>query len=319
MTTSHLSIRSSTLLTKCKVTDNGNKVLIYQSELDYMSQCILDMQHMETGGNLFGLQTPFGIPFIQYVVGPGPQAVHEYTHFRQDFRFLERNADNLVAEHALHHIGSWHSHHNLGLTEPSGGDSRSTFDGIRECGLQSFLLIIGNCRRGVSSVKPYRYFADGRCELLRWVILPGVSPVRKVYDMIHPDIVHVPSSPALMAPLQTSSLTTAPQSSSVAVKYPDGYWFDKAENRKELMKMVNHLKGRYPVVKIFQKEDKTLELEVGNGQKCMYVHFDMTFPMCPPVVYPCGADVIDMIGDYNWSRQDTPADAFIKLIDTIVL
>ena len=301
------------------MTDSGNKVLIYQSELDYMSQCILDMQYIETGGNLFGLYTPFGIPFIQYVVGPGPEAIHEYTHFRQDFRFPDRNADLLVAEHALHHIGSWHSHHNLGLAEPSGGDSRSTFDGIRECGLQSFLLIIGNCRGGVSTVKPFRYFSDGRCEILKWVILPGVSPVRKAYDLLHQEMVHVPSSPANMADLHAVGLMDKPAPAKTKVTYPEGYWLSKPENMKEFAHMVNYLKNRFGSARVFQKEDKTVEIEVQRGNRKMYVHIDMSFPMCPPVIYPEGSDVINVRGDYNWSLLDKPLNAFIKLLDTIEL
>ena len=98
---------------------------------------------METGGNLFGLWTPFGIPFIQYIVGPGRKAEHHHTHFRQDFDFLDKNADFLVKEHALHHIGTWHSHHSLELDHPSGGDTHSTLSGMRECHLRSFVLLIG--------------------------------------------------------------------------------------------------------------------------------------------------------------------------------
>ena len=45
--------------------DNNGKIIIYKSELDYLSKCILESPQMETGGNLFGLWTPFGIPFIQ--------------------------------------------------------------------------------------------------------------------------------------------------------------------------------------------------------------------------------------------------------------
>ena len=45
------------------IDDNG-KIIIYKSELDYLSKCILESPQMETGGNLFGLWTPFGIPFI---------------------------------------------------------------------------------------------------------------------------------------------------------------------------------------------------------------------------------------------------------------
>ena len=302
-----------------QIADNGNKVLIYQSELDYMSQCILDMQNIETGGNLFGLFTPFGIPFIQYVVGPGPAAVHEYTHFRQDFRFLDKNADLLVAEHALHHIGSWHSHHNLGLAEPSGGDSISTFEGIHECALQSFLLIIGNCRGGVSTVRPFRYYSDGRCEILKWVVLPGVSPVRKVYDLLHQEMVHVPSAPANMAHLITAGLIGNQSPAKTKVSYPDGYWLSKTENMKEFAQMVNYLKRRFDSARVFQKEDKTVEIEVVNGHKKMHVHIDMSFPMCPPVIYPEGADVINVRGDYNWNLLDKPVNAFINLLETIEL
>lgn len=60
------------------------KVIIYQSELDYLSKCILESPYIEIGGNLLGLMTPFGKPFIQYVVGPGPRAQHHIDHFRQE-------------------------------------------------------------------------------------------------------------------------------------------------------------------------------------------------------------------------------------------
>ena len=67
------------------IIDDNQKIIIYKGELDYLSKCILESPQVETGGNLFGLWTPFGIPFIQYVVGPGKNAEHHNTHFRQDF------------------------------------------------------------------------------------------------------------------------------------------------------------------------------------------------------------------------------------------
>lgn len=45
---------------KCR--NNDRKIIIYKSELDYLSKCILESPQMETGGNLFGLWTPFGVP-----------------------------------------------------------------------------------------------------------------------------------------------------------------------------------------------------------------------------------------------------------------
>lgn len=35
----------------------ADTVLVYQSELDYLSRCILDYPHIETGGQLFGYWT----------------------------------------------------------------------------------------------------------------------------------------------------------------------------------------------------------------------------------------------------------------------
>jgi hypothetical protein len=88
---------------------------------------------------------------------------------------------------------------------------------------------------------------------------------------------------------------------------------------KEFAQMVNYLKRRFDSARVFQKEDKTVEIEVINGLKKMHVHIDMSFPMCPPVIYPEGADVINVRGDYNWNLLDKPVNAFINLLETIEL
>ena len=44
----------------------------------------------------------------------------------------------------LQHIGEWHSHHRLGLAEPSHGDLRTVWSGMEEPGLRRFVLAIGN-------------------------------------------------------------------------------------------------------------------------------------------------------------------------------
>jgi hypothetical protein len=43
-----------------------SKAIIYQSELDYISRCVLDYPNIETGGDLFGFWTYSGFPVIQY-------------------------------------------------------------------------------------------------------------------------------------------------------------------------------------------------------------------------------------------------------------
>lgn len=299
---------------------SGSKVIIYQSELDYLSKCILDSPHIETGGNLFGLMTPFGIPFVQYVVGPGPHAQHHLDHFRQDFDFLEKNADCLVAEHALHHIGSWHSHHTLGLTVPSGGDSKSTIDGIRECGLEQFILIIGNIEEGKSSVRPYLYDADGKCELLQWIILPYASPIRLAYDSKHMDIVYRPYELANMNPLDSVSLMSN-HKPTLTVEYPDGYWLANKENRKLLPEIIKTLNAYFDSVKIFQQEDKTIEMQLVRGVQIIRIHFDMSFPEESPRLYAIKGSQVQLDPSYKWDYSQTNSilTSMYNLINSILL
>ena len=45
--------------------------IIYKSELDYISRCILDNTNIETGGQLFGFWTADNVPVVLYAIGPG--------------------------------------------------------------------------------------------------------------------------------------------------------------------------------------------------------------------------------------------------------
>ena len=55
--------------------------IIYKSELDYISRCILDCTNIETGGQLFGFWTAEGVPVVLYAIGPGPHANHQSAFF----------------------------------------------------------------------------------------------------------------------------------------------------------------------------------------------------------------------------------------------
>lgn len=262
---------------------NTGKIITYQSELDYLSKCILESPRRETGGNLFGLWTPFGIPFIHYVVGPGPKAVHEPTHFRQDFAFLDKNADYLVKEHALHHIGSWHSHHSLGLAEPSSGDTDSTLSGMKECHLPSFILLIGNYRHGKSTVNAFRYDSKGYYVKLKWVVLDGDSPFRKTYDNMHGDLVYEPSGEPCMMPLDACKLADDGQPGrQERPVFAPGYWLSVAENRKEFAAIVKFLKAEFDAVSIFQVDDATVEVRIMDSMLPYKFVFGAAFPKEAP-------------------------------------
>ena len=54
MTYMFLTKSSSDERSKATVLPEGNGILIFKSELDYISRCILDRKDIETGGQLFG-------------------------------------------------------------------------------------------------------------------------------------------------------------------------------------------------------------------------------------------------------------------------
>lgn len=168
--------------------------IIYQSELDYMSRCILDYIDIETGGQLFGYWTATGIPVVLYAIGPGRQAKHNPTSFIQDQDYLQLVGNELYKRYRLQHIGEWHSHHQLGLAHPSGGDVNTMQYGVGKPGFPRLLLCIGNCTRTHTTVNPFIFHENNPREYSQaaWDIVNLESPFRKLADaelrsvLIHP-------------------------------------------------------------------------------------------------------------------------------------
>lgn len=138
---------------------------------------------VETGGDLFGLWEP--TPTIYFASRAGPNAVREVAHFRLDVEYLRELSDLFAAEWSIRYLGDWHSHHRLGLREPSPGDrqriqrvaGRNGFEGMAE-----IIVTLQDEREDRPDVcfHPWVYALDeeqpGPSEL---VILPGLSPVRE--------------------------------------------------------------------------------------------------------------------------------------------
>lgn len=161
----------------------NTSAIIYQSELDYISRCILDYPQIETGGQLFGFYTGKRTPVVCYVLGPGPNANHQVTFFNQDIPYLQENGTILAKEFALQHIGEWHSHHCLRLDHPSRHDSDTMITSIRNLRLGDMLLCIGICDAEGATVNGFRYSeqSDGPAEV-DWVIKACESPYRRLVD-----------------------------------------------------------------------------------------------------------------------------------------
>ena len=117
-------------------------VTIYESEFQVIAGESALKDGIETGGDLFGAQTRAGRPLIYLATGPGPKAVHGVTRFTQDIDVF-RDVSQVVEESTgLQWRGTWHSHHELRLPEPSAGDTRKVIDLTRKNDLHQWLEII---------------------------------------------------------------------------------------------------------------------------------------------------------------------------------
>ncbi|GHJ47574.1 hypothetical protein Cs7R123_49160 [Catellatospora sp. TT07R-123] len=164
------------------------RVMVYESDLDDIANWVLDYPERETGGDLFGFWTHSGSPAVQLTLGPGPRARHDQAAFFQDVDYLGERGRALQRQHGLQHIGDWHSHHQMGLTQPSGGDAATVYRTLEANRFRRFLVCIANIRSGddrtyrggrpVVTLRAY-LFENGRREFPegKFVVLPGESPM----------------------------------------------------------------------------------------------------------------------------------------------
>ena len=170
---------------------SNTRIIIYQSEFEYIARCILDRSNIETGGQLFGHWTADGTPIILYALGPGPKANHQSTFFQQDLDYLVKFCNCLRYDVGLHHIVEWHSHHQLGLDHPSGYDIQTMTSSIRKENLGHFLLCIGTCKGNAATARGFLCDCN-RCKDANWDVISTESPVRPLIDqalagmLIHP-------------------------------------------------------------------------------------------------------------------------------------
>lgn len=95
---------------------------IYESELRLIAGNSSAWNDLETGGTLFGFPTHGRRIHVALATPPCPYATHQGAHFADEHVEFQRRAERLMSWAGLSLVGTWHSHHSLGLTEPSGGD-----------------------------------------------------------------------------------------------------------------------------------------------------------------------------------------------------
>ena len=134
-------------------------------------------QHIETGGNLFGLWTTSGSAVIHVVLGPGKNCRRTTTSFHQDIEYLHR-VGRFVNDNCMFcHIGEWHSHHSLALNKPTAADEQIIGSNFPQ-GLTKFLVIIANIKNIDTVVLSPYFFTDGgrRYEKADYVVLDCDGP-----------------------------------------------------------------------------------------------------------------------------------------------
>ena len=164
---------------------------MYMFEEDHtnMAGWTLEYPDDETGGDIFGLwSSSNGLnPVIHVILGPGRGCRRSGASFFQSIPYLNEVGKLLTGNLMLCHIGEWHSHHRLGLREPSSGDCRTVWSNIPQ-GIYGFLLIIANLGPlNRVSLSPYLFTelarngkTNRKCIPCALKYLRGRSPFREI-------------------------------------------------------------------------------------------------------------------------------------------
>ena len=262
----------------------ADTVLVYQSELDYLSRCILDYPHIETGGQLFGYWTSAGVPVVLYAIGPGDKANHQPTFFNQDLDYLETAGGILVHEFGLQHIGEWHSHHQLSLAHPSGHDARTIYDNMLRHDLRWFLLCIGNCTNTASTINAFNFVENTpRYQESQWEVLPMDSPFRRLIDRRLKRVLRHPytKTPVLVGMNYKSTVIHG-----LKQQYAEGYWMNDKSNNRVLKKMLDFVQTQHVDAEcnVSLDENGFIHILVKDEEGAMMT--DILFPMGFPERHP---------------------------------
>ncbi|MFN8428995.1 MAG: hypothetical protein U0V04_03365 [Spirosomataceae bacterium] len=271
----------------------NQKCLIYQSELDLMAKYIADSPRIETGGELFGYWSNKFEPVIQFVTGPGKNALHEVAFFRQDPEYLNVIGQVMYNEYGLFHIGTWHSHHRLGLEYPSNHDSFSMNNAVMTHDLSKFILMIGTYKKGVASVKGFAYPSTVYLEEVGFQLIKSKSPIRKQLEISHPDVI-IPSK------IKNKKMENFErvEAQNIAV-FPTGSFLHSKAGRRKLFEITEVLKNENENVRILQSESNSeVYLSFGKSGKSYELVFPSAFPVAPPTLsiihngsrFPCKQD-----------------------------
>ena len=136
-------------------------VYINEGEKHQIHEWVKRWPNTETGGDLFGAWIDDHTAVVQFVLGPGNNCHRTGASFYQDVDYLRDAGSFLTQQHGLCNIGQWHSHHQLGLTRPSGGDENTVWSNMPKLGLNRYIVFIATITGGSRSYYSYGHYYDG--------------------------------------------------------------------------------------------------------------------------------------------------------------
>lgn len=164
--------------------DNAFTVHIYANEYEYMKWLVLQKQDIETGGDLFGVWRNELSAVVQFVLGPGIDCRRTSTSFHQDVGYLENVGKYLTSSEGICNIGEWHSHHRIGLAQPSDGDKNTVWSHMGTVSGGRFLVFIANIQ-GTNSVHVGCFMFNsvtGKMTEGKMNLLANCSPIRHTFS-----------------------------------------------------------------------------------------------------------------------------------------
>jgi hypothetical protein len=123
-------------------------VRIYESELQVICDETLGYPDIETGGNLYGHVSYGGTPVIWLASRPAGNVYRGNVVLELDPHVTNRMQNFIWEQHGLQFLGMWHSHHQIGLYQPSEGDRRRTANFAVKWDRKFYVEILCNLPRG---------------------------------------------------------------------------------------------------------------------------------------------------------------------------
>jgi hypothetical protein len=283
---------------------------IYKQDLDYISKAILDFPEIETGGDFFGFWNNLGMPVILYVTGPGENCYRHATFFKQDLDFLVGVGNSAYAQYGLQHIGSWHSHHTLGLAVPSYHDCNTMASAINKNKLDKFFMILGNITEdGGTTVNGFLFDKENQTRYTetRWRIISEKNIISEsIESQLPKQLIYTPATQKQK--LQDLKIINEKQSQVISLDFEPQSWLGSEKGKKELKEIFRWFKGEYQNAKMFITETQTLEIKADN----IVIFFEKDFPNSPPFIINDKINLTTETGPFVYT-DETDILEFIKI------